>query len=205
MTDILAGISWDTLDVDEIAPNSFKNFHAKDLDYICLKRTPELTLKAYFFAEGMESQKLGEVINPHDHRYDFLTQCYSGVIENRWYHGDPVYGTRFHQFSYDTPLNGGGGFTHIGTSCLHRYRTTQFGPGTSYTMRAHELHTIRVAASETCIVLAQYEDVIPVGQPTFTYSLDGEPPSLAGLYSEFKSDEIVKRLKLLQELQGRLP
>ena len=79
---LLDSVQWDTLDVDEVKSNSFKDFHAKGLDYICLFRSPELTLKAYFFSEGMESQKVGEVVSPHDHRYNFFTQCYSGRIEN---------------------------------------------------------------------------------------------------------------------------
>jgi hypothetical protein len=207
-------VDWDSLDVDDVLANSYKDFHAKGMDYICLKRTPALTLKAYFFAEGMESQKLGEVVNPHDHRYDFVTQCYSGVIENRWYGNVFDWAADvelFNVFEYDTPLNGGSGFTQRGELwALERYRTDQFHPGETYQMRAAEFHTIRVAAPETVIVLAQYEDVVPVGQPTLTFVPTGqgrkslEPPSLKGLYSEFKADEVVNRLGILRELDRKL-
>lgn len=202
---LLDPIQWDDLDVDVVKSNSFKDFHAKGLDYVCLHRSPELTLKAYFFSDA-DSQRLSEVVNPHDHRYPFLTQCYSGVIENRWYR-EPVEDAPreyFNAFHYFTPLNGGAGFTEfLENVSLERHRTKAYRAGGCYSMKAEEFHTIRVAASQTVIVLAQHEDVIPANQPTTTF-VRGHPPSLKGLYSEFSSDEIVERLRLLRKLHVNL-
>ena len=187
---LLDSIEWDALDIDEVKSN----------------RSPELTLKAYFF-EDSDSQKLGEVVNPHDHRYNFFTQCYSGRIENRWYRRPdscdaPV--EHFNAFHYFTPLNGGAGFTEfLENVSLENYRSEVYGAGAGYTMKAEQLHTIRVAASQTVIVLAQFEDTVPPNQPTTTF-VRGKPPNLAGLYSRFTSDEIVKRLSLLRKLHLNL-
>lgn len=69
--------------IQTIIANSFKNFHAKGLDYICLKRTPEHTRKAYFL--NGDVTKLPDVVNPHDHRYHFNTTVVTGTMSNSQY------------------------------------------------------------------------------------------------------------------------
>lgn len=88
--------------------HSFKNFHVKGFDYLCVKRTPEHTRKVYFF-EGNVSQ-LPEVVNPHDHRYDFRTTVLTGHMSNSHYvpHSG---GQTYYEHEWRTPLNGGDGFT----------------------------------------------------------------------------------------------
>lgn len=39
----------ETFDMAEVLANSYRDFHAKGLDYICLKRSFKETLKLYFF------------------------------------------------------------------------------------------------------------------------------------------------------------
>ncbi|MBB5167176.1 hypothetical protein [Mycobacterium sp. AZCC_0083] len=216
MSAILRDVIWDDLDIDYLLTQSYKDFHAKGLDYVCLHRDAGLTLKAYFFAEGMDSQKAGEVVNPHDHRYNFVTQCMSGVIENQWYRTPPCWdpmsddpiadecGEVYETHLWYTPLNGGVGFTKDGGWILQRYKTYQFAPGQQYWMSAPEIHTIRVVKPETCIVIAQFEDVVPLDQPTVTFTKSKLPPSLEGLYGTFTADQLVKRIGLLRELQEQL-
>lgn len=198
---LLSAVDLANIDIDECLTHSYKDFHAKGLDYVCLKRTPELTVKAYFF-EGLD-QKPGEVINPHDHRYPFVTQCYSGTIRNKWYH-DAVdkfdCTTGYQEWEWRTPLNGGDGFTWKSVRWLEELRHQDFRVGQGYWMEHDELHTIQVMRPETCIVLFQFGDLIPLEQPTFTYTQALEAPSLKGLYREFKPDELVKRIELLRAL-----
>lgn len=217
--DLLGDVRWDALNIDFLLTQSYKDFHAKGMDYVCLHRSDELTLKAYFFAEGMDSQKVGEVVNPHDHRYDFVTQCYSGVIENQWYRTPPCWdggmsstpesdkhecGKVYNAHLWYTPLNGGKGFQKDGGWILQRHKVAQYSPGRSYYMSAQEFHTIRVVKPETCIVLAQYEDIVPLDRPTTTFTKSPEPPSLQGLYREFTADELVSRIGLLRQLQAAM-
>lgn len=216
MTDLLRDIVWDDLDIDHLITQSYKDFHAKGMDYVCLHRDAGLTLKAYFFADGMDSQKAGEVVNPHDHRYNFMTQTMSGVIENQLYRTPPCWdplsdwvnqdecGESYYAHLWDTPLNGGKGFIKDGGWILQRYNVAQYRKGQQYFMAAPEWHTIRVAAPQTCIVIAQYEDLIPVGVPTVTFTKSETPPSINDLYREFTADELVARIGLLQELQAAL-
>lgn len=213
MKHLLSDLNWNDLDIDTAVENSYKDFHSKGLDYLCLYRSPELTIKAYFFAEGMDSQEVSEVVNPHDHRYDFDTQCFSGVIRNKWYRFPPSWdgesigdecGPMYTAFEWRTPLLGGDGFTHIDAVPLEQHRWRSYSPGERYYMHADELHTIEVLAPETCIVLAQYEDRVPVHHPTHTFTREATPPDISGLYNKFTADQAVKQLRLLQDLAGKL-
>lgn len=187
--------------VDEIVANSFRDFHAKGLDYICLRRSPTETVKLYFF-DG-DVSKLPEVVNPHDHRYDFKTLCVAGLVENIWFERDADDGLPFDRFEYRTPLLGGAnaGFTYSGTDMLRAAVANVAGPGDTYDMRYDEIHTIRMRENNTVIALVQYEDMV-TSAPTLTFTRDREPPSLDGLYNRFTPDAVLKRL---DALHARVP
>lgn len=55
------------IDLQQALKNSYRNYHAKGVDYLCVGRTPQLTQKIYFI-DGFE----GDVVVPHDHRYEFF-------------------------------------------------------------------------------------------------------------------------------------
>jgi hypothetical protein len=208
VTTLLDDIVWDDIDMESVLANSYKDFHTKGFDYLCLHRDPGLTLKVYFFEDGI--QDMSEVVNPHDHRYDFATQCLSGVIRNRWYRGPRQNWaiTRdyhlYHTYEWWTPLLGGNGFEYVGTGRLKQVLARDYLPGEGYYMSHHELHTIQVMAPETCIVLAQYEDRVPANQPTYTFTRSSEPPSIDGLYNKFTADQAMKRINIAKELMCRL-
>jgi hypothetical protein len=183
-------------DLDIIIANSFKDFHVKGFDYICLRRSPYLTLKVYFF-EG-ELNQLPEIINPHDHRYDFDTQVLCGRSENIWYGRSQDGGDEYNRFSYDTPLNGGKGFTYEAADCLTTIGRMQFKKHEVYTMRHDQIHTIRMCEEGTVLMLSQFEDVVPGA--TLTWTKSNEPPSLDGLYNKFTPDQMLSRLRQIEKL-----
>lgn len=184
--------------MDEMIEHSFRNFHVKGFDYLCVKRTPEHTRKVYFF-DGNVSQ-LPEVVNPHDHRYHFKTTVLAGVMSNSVYIPNEKYGKVYNEFEWRTPLNGGDGFTWKREAHLFE-RTRQFHmPGHSYQLYASDFHTIRMHTEGTVIVLDQWQDVVPVGQPTRTFMQERQPPSLDGLYEKFTPDQIKLRLRQYREL-----
>jgi hypothetical protein len=187
--------------MEEVINNSFKDFHVKGFDYICVRRSPTQTVKLYFF-DG-DVSKLPEVVNPHDHRYNFETFCITGSVENLWFDRrgtarSDSYRT-YEKFEYRTPLLGGNGFRHAGQAQLALIGRQAINPGESYWMDFNEIHTIRMVESETVIALVQHEDRVREDVPTFTYTRDREPPSLDGLYSKFAADQIVDRLQRLKE------
>jgi hypothetical protein len=195
------------VDLDEVLENSYRDFHAKGFDYLCLRRTPERTVKAYFF-EGDVAQA-PEVIAPHDHRYSFRTEVLTGSVVNRLY--QPVLSETpdaepYELFDYATPLNGGDGFTWKKLAWLSRMPLRLYGPGDTYSMRATEVHTIRIAGPETILLLDQGPDILPLSQPTSCYRMAGakEPPSLDELYSKMDADHATKRIRQLFRALGRL-
>ena len=177
--------------------NSYRNFHAKGMEYICLKRSPKLTVKLYVF-DG-DVSKLPEVVNPHDHRYPFDTAVVAGSMQNMLYRPGES-GEVFQTFDYMTPLNGGNGFTWREERALEEYNRQTLHRGQSYLMDAAGIHTIRMLEDQTVLVLRQYEDVVPLDQPTLTFTHEKEPPSLSGLYERWTEGELVDRLK---DIEGR--
>lgn len=200
---LLSEVEWDSLDMEEILANSYRDFHAKGVDYLCLKRTPDLTLKVYFF-EG-DAQRASEVVNPHDHRYNFNTQVLSGAVRNVKYEPAHKYDPNAKQYNwlhYRTPLNGGDGFTWMGDAWLKPSEAVTFRDGDMYYMESYEYHTIRIVERGTILVLAQFEDVYPTDMATYTFTQSETAPSLDGLYSELTADQAVNRIKVLRELCG---
>lgn len=181
--------------VEEILANSFRDFHCMGFDYICLRRSPRETVKLYFF-DG-DVSKLPEIVNPHDHRYDFSTTCIAGRVDNIWY-CEAKNGQRFQRFAYDTPLLGGLGFTWVGETKLSEVARRAFKPGGRYSMLHSEIHTIRMVENESVICLTQYEDLVR-DRPTLTFTRDREPPSLDGLYNRFTADQVLAKLSRLKE------
>lgn len=185
----------DTVTVDEIIANSFKDYHVKGFDYICLRRSPVETVKLYFF-DG-DVSKLPEVVNPHDHRYDFRTMVVAGSSQNMWFE-EHQRGRLYNKFLYKTPLLGGDGFTYDGEISLLEYRRETFGKDDRYFMRHDMIHTIRMLESETVLCLVQYEDKVEDDKPTLTFIQD-KAPSLSSLYNKFTPDQVLSRLKRLRE------
>lgn len=185
--------------MEEVLGNSYRDFHVKGFDYICLRRSPTETVKVYFF-DG-DVSKLPEIVNPHNHRYNFDTLCITGAVENHMYAktDNPDAGQRFQRFAYRTPLNGGNGFTHVGEDLLVRLTRTVFRPGEVYELGYQHIHTIRMHENETVIALKQFEDRVALHAPTATWTRDREPPDLTGLYRQFKADEVRSRLNRLRE------
>lgn len=196
------------IDLDETLENSFRDFHVKGFDYLCLLRSPELTVKAYFFDGDVASAP--EVVNPHDHRYPFTTTVLSGEVANRQY--VPITSERYkheaepyERFDYLTPLNGGSGFTWAETQHLFEISNRSYRRGAVYHQRAEEVHTIQLLAPQTVLVLHQFADVVPVDVPTRTWRRDTrEAPSLSGLYRQMDADHAIMRIKQYRQLVAAL-
>lgn len=193
------------IDLEHILANSYRDFHVKGFDYLCLARSPAETVKVYFF-EG-DVSALPEVVVPHDHRYPFSTTVLAGRSRNRRYlrgMSGLAGATPFEAFNYRTPLNGGDGFHWTHTDWLLETEDTPYVAGERYEQRADEIHTIQVAAEGTVLMLHQFADVVPINQPTRAYRPEGqrEPLSLDGLYRPMTADYALKRLAHLAKLTG---
>lgn len=187
--------------IEAIARNSFRNFHALGLDYLCLVRSPSVTIKAYFYDNPKAATP--EVVCPHDHRYPFSTTVLAGQSGHIRYdvgRPDRFGGAhRYQRFAWRTPLNGGDGFIWAGEASLAPLCHENYVAGDSYWCRADEVHTITITRSDTILLLCQLADVVPLGHPTTTFvpGSDREPPNLTGLYDEMSEDHASKLLSRL--------
>lgn len=189
-----------------IIEHSYLDLHSKGLDYICLRRSEVRTDKVYFFGfeRDFDMSKQPEVVNPHDHRYDFNTLCLLGAVSNSIYarrHGLSAVrcGERlvYQEFEWRTPLNGGDGFTWKNEQILEKVATSHYKVGEDYYMIADNIHTIHIGAPETVIMLRQGRDVLPLDRPTSTFVADKTPPKIEGLYRKPTADDVLKRLAWL--------
>jgi hypothetical protein len=202
-------------DIETICANSYRNFHTRGFDYLCLSRTPELTRKVYFF-EG-DLHDLPELVMPHDHRYPFVTTVLAGAVRNKLFWGLNVEPARelakmyeeqtqlFDHFEYRTPLNGGDGFSWVGERRLWSdERPFHQTRGDHWRSSASAIHTLDIRCEGTVIMLEQLADVVPLDQPTNAYRRVGDrtPPSLDGLYDRMTPDHARKRINQFLDLVG---
>lgn len=196
----------DAISMEEVLANSYKNFHSKGLDYICLFRSEGFTQKLYFFDGDVSA--LPEVVNPHDHRYDFKTWCLSGEVENVLY-GPPqidlqIRPTRFTLFQYRSPLLRGRlkGFSNPQPSELIERTRNTYGPkwtSQSYNSSYRDIHTIAIKRPETVLLINQGEDQVDLLEPTRTWVRGDEAPSLDDLYEKITADEVIAKLTNLAD------
>lgn len=189
-----------TYRMEDVVTHSVADYHVKGLDYLCLERSLEYTLKLYFF-DG-DVTRLPEVVCPHDHRYDFTTHCLSGAVRNRMFRvAEAGHGRTFNLFTWRTPLNGGDGFTFAREENLVEAEGTTARAGQRYRMRANALHTIRLVEPETILCIEQFEDKVSLDGHTRTYCI-GDAPDLDGLYGGFSPDRVRTRLAQLERVTG---
>lgn len=182
---------------------SYKNFHAKGMDYVCFFHNGATYNKVYFLEE--DAAVAPELVNPHDHRYAFRTVCLSGALRDFRFTRDPR-GDVFQAFDYRTPLCGGNGFTFRGNEQLLQSHHVDLRPGDELMTSATELHTITARKPNTVIYLEQFKDVVPDYLPTSCWVRKGEPkPDTSGLYEEMDADTFRMRLIQTQQLFDRLP
>lgn len=186
-------------EIETICAHSYRNFHAKGLDYLCLHRSPDVTIKAYFF-DGDVTQ-LPEIVVPHNHRYAFTTQVLDGLIVNRIYRPSPR-GVLYDQFDYLTPLNGGNGFSWAKETRLHECDSAAYSAGQWYSSSREILHTLSIKSHSAIAVLTQFADEIPTDIPTQAFRVAGsrEAPSLDGLYEAMTPDHARSLLRRLSRL-----
>lgn len=191
------------MNIEEILENSYKNFHAKGLHYICLQRSPLVTVKAYFF-EG-DVVNAAEVVVPHNHRYDFVTEVLAGELLDKEYREvvkNPGLATRLVQrWDYMTPLNGGKGFKWASEAHLWWFKEHVRSKGETLFSTHDKIHTISVKP-DTVLLLTQLHDKLALDKPTQAYSFGSkeQKPSTSGLYDKFKADEVLKYIEQLKQL-----
>ena len=70
-----------TMNPEKMAEHSVLKHHADCLDYLCLHRSEDLTVKLYLI-EKPENTNSGFLVNPHSHRYAFSSIMLAGSLQH---------------------------------------------------------------------------------------------------------------------------
>lgn len=174
---LLCSINW-----EEAAQHSYRNFHAAGLHYLNLLRTPRLTVKLYTF-ENVKHNSHGYLVWPHNHAYNFCHRTLAGVITNHNFdlapegHG----GVNWDLYQFETPLNGGDGLTKLLPCGLTELQSQELAVGQSYYLDREQIHTLSINTPEyAAALLLQFHDIKKV---TAMFAPQDEDPNCdSGLY-----------------------
>jgi len=179
-----------TRDRAEMLKTSYRDFHAKGLDYINLHRSPTLTIKAYIMNDEVPVGV--NVVNPHDHAYDFSTFILSGCLANVNYTFGTINRKWFHHY-YKTSLEGESNIKYHGgwRDGLKEHSVEVYGPGQHYYLKAEQVHTIRAATAGVIMLLFQYKHTeIAKERGTSLWLPSLVTPKLDGLYNRFTDETL---------------
>lgn len=186
-----------SLPLDQALRNSCRDFHAKCVDYVCLHRTKELTVKAYFLNEGLARGE--NVVNPHDHAYNFSTFVLSGTLANVNFYPADESGTKWYKNRYETALRGEPKIIFDKAVKL-REEERFYEAGDHYYLDHAQVHTIRAYSEDVVMLLFQYQTEQTARRETSLFLPDLGVPSLDGLYRPFSEEEMLSALRQLTAL-----
>jgi hypothetical protein len=187
-----------SMQLDQAIQNSCHDFHATGIDYLCLHRTKELTVKAYFLGEGVALGK--NVVNPHDHAYNFSTFVLSGTLANvNFYPTSSIAEPVWFRHVYETPLRAAPRFSFDKPVRL-REEERYYEGGDHYYLDHAQVHTIRAYSSDVVMLLFQYKSERTADHGTGLFLPDRNVPSLDNLYRPFNEDELTSALRRLTSL-----
>ncbi len=203
----------ESADLAEVETSSFMDYHAIGARYVCLLRSPRLTVKAYIYRPGECSNDAnGHLVAPHNHAYDFDTFVVCGRLGHRIFAEDPT-GTGFIRANFHDRLSLPGAFNRELPPALSNsidcglapVCTTWYGAGDHYSLDHRVVHTLSLPLDHTSpivIVLLQYHRRVTRGW-TYIYSPAGQPlPSTDLRYKRYRRDELIRDMALLRELFG---
>lgn len=141
-------------DIDFLSSNSVINHHVNGMDYLCLRRSNELTIKIYIIPKVINHNN-GFLVNPHSHRYFFGSIVLKGSLRHlRFVEND--LGDDFRLFSYDCEnkkmSNGKNAKIIVKSDDL-------VTKGQSYHVNTNEIHTLKIL-KPTIIGLVQERDEV---------------------------------------------
>jgi hypothetical protein len=191
--------------VAELYRFSTINHHANGMDYLCLQRDDRVTLKIYLI-RGMPKENGGFLINPHSHRYSFMSSVLCGSLRHYLFKEAPDAKKRDrewvkHVYRADEPV--GRRMQEVGEIGLEVKSALvhQAHPGMdTYFVDPSEIHTLEMIQDRvpTMIGLIQHSDVSDTSE-LYT-KIDGKmilPDSRKPTYKEAQAlrDECIHILR----------
>lgn len=187
----------DSLDLAEAAKHSFKNYHAEGLDYLCLQRTQELTVKLYVTRpDDLRHNAQGYLVHPHTHRYPFHTFVLIGGMANIVFTPSNK-GKEWNEHSFEKAIEGT--ILKFEKKIKLAGEATYIGQGESYYMDESQIHSIRLSAVQPVVLmLFQYQN------RKAKNSLFSPLPLIAlrseGLYKPMSTEDIIGVVQKVRSL-----
>lgn len=186
------------------------NHHVAGLNYLCLHRSPRLTVKLYLI-ENPQNPNNGFLVNPHSHRYAFWTMALHGRLGHIRFvepkPGKPWHRTVMDEYGYH-PDSRTMQERRRGVSLA--YAPEHIPTLAEYFVEPHEVHTLKMITDGRPLLLGlvQFADTqetsslyLPAGSTEFRPSLTERRP----LVSEVQ-DAQARCLQLLEmTLDGYRP
>lgn len=145
-----------------LAEHSRMDHHAIGMHYLCLHRSPDMTVKLYWVTEDAQNLNSGFLIHPHNHRYTFDTYILRGTIQHLKF-GIMPGSSRTNASQLETKfVNPEVGFTTRKRPpvALLPLESRRYGAGTvddHYRVVPQDIHTLKVER-EAVLGLIQYAD-----------------------------------------------
>ena len=139
------------------------NHHANGMDYLCLQRNDRVTLKLYLIREPVNNNG-GFLINPHSHRYSFMSSVLAGSLQHILFREGPtVKGKQWRKSTYYADRPEGQRAVPDGVVGLDVISRRKYVPADgmdSYFVGPEEIHTLQIIGEGvTMIGLIQHADV----------------------------------------------
>lgn len=148
------------LNPQEIAAHSVLNHHVEGMNYLCLHRSPKLTVKLYFIDPARIDKTPGSMlVTPHTHRYAFESTVLTGqLIHETFREGVDSDHDRF-VYAPETKMRLGTGSVGLWQRSVntHIARTNT----DSYWVDTDEIHNLIVPDRPVLLGLVQFADVLP--------------------------------------------
>lgn len=204
-----------SLKVEDAISNSFKNFHSEGMDYLCLFRSEDLTVKIYDIVPNYTpaNKHHNVIVNPHNHGYDFHTILLAGYVENIIFKYIPKaiqdgssnisnllpLHNHFEYVSKIKSVNHGFKYIDKGDLVVEKIEVLQ-NPGDTYFLDNTKIHSIRPGKTidRTTLLLLQYKDVDKV--ETDYFCREESPTTNPKLYQKFTKPEIIDFIKRIDTL-----
>ncbi|MFP3609244.1 hypothetical protein SB778_03905 [Paraburkholderia sp. SIMBA_050] len=148
------------LNPQEVAAHSVLNHHVEGMDYLCLHRSPKLTVKLYLIDPARIGKTSGSIlVTPHTHRYAFESTVLAGkLIHETFAEGADL---EYDRFIYEPQTKIRIGAGAVGLLRRSAVAHLALSDNDSYWVGTDDIHTLIVPDRPVLLGLIQFADTSP--------------------------------------------
>jgi hypothetical protein len=200
-TQFIANLLEDSIDprfIEETLSHSYSNFHVPGVEYACLLRTKQLTVKLYYFPTGVGLNNQGLLVHPHDHGYEFETTVLKGQLRNHNYRIERGDSWAMNQYSSKLKNESGMSMQFLQMVELVEYESRLMNKGQSYNLDTDTIHSISVNPNrDNAILLTQHASKVERESTLIFIPKAEEVPTDVGLYQPMSKERLLEVISLV--------